>query len=883
MIGRSIGQYTIVEKIGEGGMGEVYRATDSSLKRDVALKFLPESMAQDETARRRFLREARSAAALDHPYICQIHEIGEAEGIGFIAMEYVAGQTLKDKLAEGRLPRAECLRIASEIAEALDLAQEKRIVHRDLKPTNIMLTSGGHVKLMDFGLAKRASGAQEDTQQVDVTKLTQVGSTVGTVPYMSPEQLKGEQVDSRSDIFSFGIILYEMLAGVHPFIKPDVMATASSILQEEPPPLTLHREGVSPVIQYVVRKMLAKESKSRYQLVHDIHTDLVALQQETAAVLPGQILRTAPQSKLPWIATFLLGVIVATGASFWFRVQPVPSQPPSRLAVITPNLVGGGSASLLRQIALTPDGQTLLYTAIASDGENRTMRHDLDETDPTVVPGVVPFLTNYKVSPDGREFIGIVGVRGGQMYRYSISGGTARPFPREVPSSVDAAWAEDGAIWLGGGTRGDSSIARLDATGNLTRPFGAEARVLPMQILHGDHTALGIRAGMGTNSGRPVLLDLATGTSTPLIDAAVVEIRYSAGHLVYALPDGTLEAVPFDLSQLRVDGEPVRIASGVSLTGNGLANFAVADNGTVAYIPEAPRSLVFVDREGGSRLASDEQRNFHAPMFSPDGRRVAIDFNSTDGRDVWILDSDSGLLTRATFDRDGHDATWTPDGQSLIYTTVQNEILTILRTRPGSAEAPESLLAAPGLAYSGIWFSDGSAFVTVGTPQLDSRLDIGIVREGRSSIEPLLATRFDEQHPGVSPDDRWLAFTSNQSGQNEVFVLPLAEDGEAIQVSLSGGSEPVWGPDGRELFYRSGAGEGSRLMVADVAIEPAFAVNSRRALFSVADVATATPHRNYDVSPDGQTFVMVHVNRPSRIMVIQNLPALVRKLSGPAR
>ena len=314
MIGKTIAHYTITEKIGQGGMGEVYRATDSSLKRDVALKFLPESMAQDETARRRFLREARSAAALDHPFICQIHEIGEIDGVDFIAMEYVSGQTLKEKLGEGRVAIPECLRIASEIAEALELAQEKKIVHRDLKPTNIMLTSGGHVKLMDFGLAKSTSGAQEDTQQLSVTKLTGEGSTLGTVPYMSPEQLKGEEVDSRSDMFSLGIILYEMLTGVHPFIKPDLMATASSILQEEPAPLRIHREGVSPVIQYMLRKMLAKEPEKRYQLVGDIHTDLTALMQDAVSL-------TFAPAEVSWRSEIPPSGSAAGTRLLWVRVR----------------------------------------------------------------------------------------------------------------------------------------------------------------------------------------------------------------------------------------------------------------------------------------------------------------------------------------------------------------------------------------------------------------------------------------------------------------------------------------------------------------------------------------------------------------------------------
>jgi serine/threonine-protein kinase len=369
-----------------------------------------------------------------------------------------------------------------------------------------------------------------------------------------------------------------------------------------------------------------------------------------------------------------------------------------------------------------------------------------------------------------------------------------------------------------------------------------------------------------------------------LIDVAIVEIRYTAGHLVYALTDGMLEAVPFDPRVRRLEGEPVRIAGSVSLTGTGVAQFAVAANGTVAYMPEEPRSLVLVDRDGRSRPATDEERNFHAPMFSRDGRRIATDFNSPDGRDVWVLEVDARLLSRATFDRDGHDATWMPDGRSLTYTSVPSGTIGLFRTRPGSAEPAESLLVSPQLAYTGVWLGDGTALVTAANSlEPNSRGDIGIVRNGGSGpIEPLVATRFEEQMPAVSADDRWLAFVSNQSGRDQIYVRPLGRDGDQVQVSLAGGIEPVWGPDGRELFYRSGAGGGSELMVATVETDPALAVTARRSLFSVADIATSTPHANYDVSPDGNTFVMVRFNPSSRIMVIQNLPALVRRLRGAA-
>ncbi len=586
------------------------------------------------------------------------------------------------------------------------------------------------------------------------------------------------------------------------------------------------------------------------------------------------------------VAAGLLAGALA-GAALWAWLGPPAderTQPPSRLAVLVPNF-GGASTALLRQIGLTPDGQTLLFSGIAEDGQNRTMRLDLDQTEPVVVPGVVPFLSSYVISRDGTEFVGFE-VGSYQMYRYALSGGSARPFPRDVNASSYTVWAGDGAIWISADSDPERGIVRVDAAGEVTKPLGTgHAQDKLMQILPGDRAALVIRVGTGSASGPAMLIDLTTGTTTMLLDTDIVEIRYTPGYLVYVQPNGTLHAVSFDLDRLAVAGEPLQIAEGVSLPGTGVGQFAVSDNGTVAYVPEEPRSLVFVDRQGRSRQATTEKRNFHAPTFSPDGRRVATDFDSPDGRDVWTLDVGSGLLTRATFDRDGHDAQWTPDGRSISYTTVSDNVLTLRRTRPGSAEPAEVLFASPQLAYSGLWLADSSALVTVANALVaNSQTDIGLLRDGgQGPLDPIVATRFVEQHPAVSPDDRWLAFASNQSGQDQVFVRPLGRDGDVVQVSVTGGIEPVWGPDGKELFYRSGAGGASQLMAADIATSPGLAVSSRRALFPVGDIATATPHGNYDISPDGKTFVMVRYNPATRIMVIQNLPALVAKLTGSDR
>jgi Tol biopolymer transport system component len=308
----------------------------------------------------------------------------------------------------------------------------------------------------------------------------------------------------------------------------------------------------------------------------------------------------------------------------------------------------------------------------------------------------------------------------------------------------------------------------------------------------------------------------------------------------------------------------------------------VAANGTVAYVPDAPRSLVLVDRAGNARVAASEGRNFHIPRFSPDGRRLLTDFTTADGRDVWELDLASGGLSRVTFDRDGHDATWEPDGRHVAYISASRSggALTLYRTLPGRASEVDSLISSPAIAYTGVWLPDRSAIVTGGNSLLgDSRADIAIIRNGgRGPVEPLVATRFEEAFPAVSPDGRWLAYTSDQTGNIEVYVRPLDRQGEELRVSLTGGSEPMWGPSGGELFYRAPEVNAAVLVSATLAFTPTLSVTARQELFDVTAMATTTPHSNYDVSPDGRTFAMVRTNPSTRIVVIQNLPAIFAQL-----
>jgi serine/threonine-protein kinase len=444
------------------------------------------------------------------------------------------------------------------------------------------------------------------------------------------------------------------------------------------------------------------------------------------------------------------------------------------------------------------------------------------------------------------------------------------------------AWDPDGGVWFTNDIGGQGPV-RVDPSGAVSEPFGADFDDLTIQqILPGGEWALTVRQERGVSTGPVILLDLRNGVREGLLDRDVASALYTAGHILYVTAEGALEAIAFDPGSREASGRAVRLADGLMVEA-GVAQLAVAANGTVAYIPEEPRSLALVGRDGSIRSATVEDRNFHGPAFSPDGTRLAIDFSSAEGRNVWVVDLDEGVPTRASFDYSGHDARWTPDGEYITYLAESDSVegLGIYRNRPGSL-ASERVTSRPGLSYTGMWLSDGSALVTSATSTSPgSREDIVILREGgRGEMEPLVATRFTEAWPAVSPDDRWLAYTSDQSGRFEVYVRPLEGDGDQIQVSLVGGVEPLWSADGSELFYRTGASAGAEMVAARIRTEPRLEVVSREALFSVADMATATPHVNYDVTPDGQTFAMVRFNPSSRVMVIQNLPELVRRLRG---
>jgi len=875
-------RYRLNREIGQGGMAIVYLAEDLRHGRKVAIKVLhPELSAV--LGGDRFLAEIKVTANLQHPHILGLIDSGDADGLLYYVMPYVAGESLRARLGrERQLPVEEALRLSREVASALDYAHRQGVVHRDIKPENILLQDGAAL-VADFGIALAV-------QQAGGSRMTQTWMSLGTPAYMSPEQAMGErEIGPRSDVYALGAMSYEMLAGEPPFTGPNSQAIVAKVLTEQPPPLRPKRPTVPPAAEAAILTALQKLPADRWGSAREFSEALTGTGSRSATVPTVPLAAARPpagprRARLAWIGWAVAAV--AAGFAVWALRRPLPELPPSRLAILVPGLGGSGASSQQRHLTFLPDGQTVVYAVGGTDGTLRLLRHALDAEAGTPIQSAIG-VGSPLVSPDGRFIVGTQAVKR-QVLRLPLDGGTEELVSASLLSTDAAAFAPDGTLWYSddadlGTVQGDSLVGKLHKGGY---------RLL--QILGDGGTALTVRSRVGNSAGPVVLVNLKTGAETQVLGTPVIEARVTQRLLVFVTGNGTLQAVPFDADHGRIAGPPVTVATNVSVTGAGVAQFAVAENGNVAYIPQEPASLVFVDRNGASRLATPERRNFHHPQFSPDGRRLSLDFTSVEGRNVWVLDLGEGTLSRATFDRDGHDATWTPDGRFLTYIAPVNRpgsvLLLLLRKRPGSAEPPDTLLASPALAYTGVWLRDGSAMVTTAAdlrrnPKLPdstqggSGTDAAIIRNaGHGPLEPLVASRFNESFVGVSPDGRWISFVSDQSGREEVYVRDLAGERDQVLVSADGGNEPVWSPDGRELFYRETKQEDPYLVAAGIGTTPALAVTGRKRLFPIGDIVGTAPHANYDVSPDGKTFVMVRSSPAARVMVIQNLPALVRRI-----
>ncbi len=867
-------RYRIEREIGTGGMATVYVAEDVRHQRRVAVKVLhPELSAVLGTER--FLKEIALTASLQHPHILPLFDSGSADGLLYYVMPYVEGETLRGLLSrERQLAVPVAVRIAREVADALDYAHKRNVVHRDVKPENILLHDGRPM-VADFGIALAV-------QQAGGERMTQTGMSLGTPQYMAPEQAMGDRsVDHRADIYALGAVTYEMLAGEPPFVGPTSQAIVAKVITEKPKPLREVRDTVPRAVAAAVHAALQKLPADRPESAAAFAAGLSTTEAQAFADEPG---RSVDRKLIAASALGLLGLglLAGFGVARLVAGTDVPEPVPSRLTISAPGVGGVGRAGLNRQIGISRDGSAIVYVAIASSGLHSLAWRPLDAEEPVFLVGTEGML-NPVMSPDGRDIAGGGGlILGAQPVgrRIAINGGQLTEMPKGLRYDK-AHWESDGSIWFSPGVTGGLAVLRPDGT--ILRKTAVQDFLSHQGLLSDGRTALMVKAPAGSATGPALLVDVETGDETMLIESPLVEIRHTAGHLVYVQSSGEMWAVEFDEKARRITGVPVRIAGNVSLTGSGAAQLAASKNGTVAYIPEVARSLVFADRQGSFRAATPERRNFHAPQFSPDGRRISVDFTSADGRDVWVLSTAQGTLSRATFDHDGHDATWSPDGQSLTYTTFRNNTqFGLYRVRPGTGAPPESLTVNQKLAYTGHWLPDGSGLITVASDLApNSGIDIALVRNGgRGPVEPIISNTFATLYPAVSSDGRWLAFVSGQSGRSEVFVRSLSGSGEEVQVSQDGGTEPVWSRDGREIFYRGGSESQVHLIAASVRTAPSFEVIERKVLFETGDILGGNPHSNYDVSPDGRTFAMVRRSPGDRIVVLQNLPQLVKRLRG---
>ena len=860
------GRYAIERELGAGGMATVYLAHDVRHDRKVALKVLRPELASILGAER-FLSEIRTTANLQHPHILSLFDSGEADGLVFYVMPYVEGESLRDRLTrERQLPVEEAIRIASEVAGALDYAHRHGVVHRDIKPENILLHEG-QALVADFGIALAASRTGGGT------RLTETGMSLGTPHYMAPEQAMGEkEITLRADLYALGCVLYEMLAGEPPFTGPSAQAIVARVMTEQPRSLTLQRHTVPPHVEAAVLKGLEKLPADRFATaaefvaaLKDARYGAVAARAASASVAPA----ATPwwRDWRPWAVAAALAVAgVALG-----RLLRGPKSPPASVErfEITVPAAQGFTGAPLNALALSPDGGLLVYVGRASAGSGFQLyaRH-LGQLEPFhAIPGsesgAFPAF-----SPDGSQ-LAYMTPDGPRVVPVPFAGAAA------ASVSAPVQWL-GGLVWLGNAalvmTDTGGALVRVGLDGRvaiLAKPNAvSERNLFPQATLPDGRTVLTIAARGNTTFGPVVAVDATSGRRAAVLGTGVTGAWYAQRNLLWCLPSGVLQAAPFDPGRLRITGAAVTLAEGVRQVVGGSGLVAVSEAGSLVYLPEQPFSLVLVDAAGRREVVA-QGRRFHSPRFSPDGTRLLTDFLQQGSRDVWSVDLRQRTLSRMTFENDGHDPVWSPDGRWVYYVHDAG----IWRRRADGGGTADSVFTGNDAQVLG-FARDGAILGASGSGPFDLVL---LSATTPRTVTPLVATPFDEEAGALSPDGRWLAYVSDETGRPEIYVRPFAGSGGKVLVSEGGGAEPRWSPDGRTLYYRGVKDAAQYLVAARVAAGAEFSVSGRTPLFDVTDFDTAEPHANWDVSPDGKRFAMVDVGAMTDMVFVVNWPLEVAR------
>jgi serine/threonine-protein kinase len=902
VIGRKLGPYEILAKLGEGGMGVVYRARDSRLQRDVAVKVLPDLFASDPERLARLEREAQVLASLTHPNIGHIYGLEDlpadagARGRALI-LELIEGPTLADRIVEGAISIGDAIAIAKQIADALDTAHLNGIVHRDLKPANIKVRDDGTVKVLDFGLAKLTEGPggglQSPTSIPSMSPtmsaaFTGAGMILGTAAYMAPEQARGRAVDKRVDIWAFGCVLFEMLTSRRAFDGTDATEMIAAVVRGEPE-WGLLPDGTTLRLRTLLERCLVKDPGRRLRDIGDVRYELDRVLEQPPVEKAVPVARASfwPAALLG-AAALLVGGGIAGYAGWMLR--PDPPRPIARFSVVLPE--GQRFTNTGRHlVAISTDGTRIAYSA-----NNQIFMRGVDQLEPVPVRGTSgegnasgrnPFF-----SPDG-EWLGFW--QDGEIKKVPVNGGAPVTLCAATSPPWGARWEWDNTILFGQNSNSGQGILRVSGDGGMPELLVKSEEggaVHGPQMLPGGRAVLFTQILRGTSwdQAQIAVESLDTHTRKIVVNGGTDARYLSTGHIVYVV-EGSLFAVPFDVDSLETTGGPVPLIEGIPQAGanfTGAAHFDVAASGTLVYAvglgATGARTLVWVDRSGTEEPLGVTPRAYAYPRVSPDGTRVALDVRD-EMRDIWIWDLTRKTLTRLTLDADLTRLPVWLDAQRVLFTVTKNG-------QPGSSVRSQ---AADGSAPSQSLLDDAKTFWIFSSASPDgTRLivsqgnapwDIGVFTLGATSgVTMLLAQPFNESNAEISPDGRWLAFQSNETGRNEIYVRPFPNvNGSRAQVSTNGGVRPAWSRDGRELFYTWE----DAMMAVPVQTTPGFKAGTPQVVFK-GDYLAPQSGRTYDVSPDGKRFLMIkaapEVEAPASasIIVVQNwLEELKRRVPIP--
>jgi eukaryotic-like serine/threonine-protein kinase len=872
--GQRLGPYEVLAPLGAGGMGEVYRARDTRLSREVAIKVLPAAVSSDPERLKRFEKEARSASSLNHPNIVTIYDIGESGGASYIAMELVGGQTLRDLLAEGALPAKRLLAIAAQVADGLAKAHGAGIAHRDLKPENVMVTKDGFVKILDFGLAKLTQPDAPEGQKTHaptVSAGTEPGVVMGTVAYMSPEQALGKAIDFHSDQFSFGSVLYEMATGKQAFARGNAPETLAAIIREEPEAISTSAPSAPVPLRWAIERCLAKDPEERYASTRDLARDLARLREGISeGTLSGGSFATVAPSRFPSgllrAALVLLGgvAIGAAVVAVVLRRPRMPAAPILRTSLLPPE----GRTFRRAAVALSPDGRQVAFGTLDSAGNPELWIRSLAQPEARHLSNLDD-ARNPFWSPDGR----LVGFfSSSKLQTIEAAGGAPRTVCEVQFGGRGGTWNRDGVVLFAPGPF--TAIFRVSAAGGepapVTRLDSGRKELShrwPSFLPDGRHFLF---LSMATTGDRDVAVFLGSLDSPEvrlLVRAYSSAVFAPPGYLLFVDASRTLVALPFDAESLRVSGAPIPVAEGVlsGRGGTGKSGFSATGPELLAYLPHGKSTrIVWFDRSGREVGTVGPPGDHGFPRLSPDGKKVAVGTESAKNPyDVWVHDLSRGTQTRLMSDEYNDEApVWSPDGRQIAFTSSRTGRDDLYAKDSNGTGDVRLLLHSDHQLIPDDWSPDGRLLLYDDVdPKGSSDLWV-LPLFGDRKPYPFVRTKAPEGQARFSPDGRWVAYWSGESGVGEIYVLPFPGPGDRWQVS-TGGWDPVWRRDGKELFYLSGDG----VVAVDVKMAGStLETGPPRPLFRLPPQAEI--ETTYDVSPDGQRFLTIVSDKEARLVPI---------------